>query len=426
MSLPSIDGLVWFVPEQTRPELPDEQIFIDSSGGDDSTLTFDGNRVSVGAGVPQIVLKVTTPYFGDPYNLRMSYRIFKGDEPLTEWKALEENRAIAIPLHGGGNYTLRVRKANGFGKNNYSEMQVTIAVGRRWHETWWFRGIAVAAVLLLFYGILRQRIKAIKKQNLLLEAKVRERTEHLEKTLGVLSDSEKHLEQQVRLHIHMIASISHDIRTPVKHMSYALDYSQSLIEANNLDSAISFMKQLKLAVENMYHMVDNLVNFIKPELRGGYNTLSEVGLRDLIEEKVSLFRPIANASNGAIQVDVAPGETVLTDPKLLGIIVHNLIDNAIKIREGNRVKIYTRHEEAGMHLIFEDIGPGMPSELLTWLNAVDPDEHTNLPVGYEGLGLLLLKQISKFLRLELYVKNNPGACIHLFFGKDNATETTHR
>ena len=34
-------------------------------------------------------------------------------------------------------------------------------------------------------------IKAIKRQNLALEVKVRERTEHLEKTLGVLIESEK-------------------------------------------------------------------------------------------------------------------------------------------------------------------------------------------------------------------------------------------
>jgi signal transduction histidine kinase len=275
----------------------------------------------------------------------------------------------------------------------------------------------VAIVLLLFYGILRQRVNAIKRQNLALEVKVRERTEHLEKTLGVLSDSEKQLEQQVRLHMHMIASISHDIRTPVKHMSYALDYSQALIRENKLDSAVTFIKQLKQGVESMYHMVDNLVNFMKPEVRGAGSAATQVKLHELISEKVVLFKQIATASNADIQLEIAPEETVFTDPKLLGIIVHNLVDNAIKIRFGNTLKIYVRREDADLRLVFEDNGPGMPPELLNWLNAANPGEDANLPTGYEGMGLLLLKKISQFLRLDLYVTNNPGASVHLVFRK---------
>lgn len=413
VSFPSFNGLVWFVPERIRPELPTQQIFMDYGGGEDSMFVFERGKISVKAGVPQIVVNVTTPYFGDPYNLRMSYQIFKGSQPITEWRALEESRSIAIPFQGGGNYMLHVRKINGFGKGNQSEMHFSISVEKKWHETWWFRGVLATAVLLLFYGILRQRVRIVKRQNQALEIKVRERTEHLEKTLSVLSDSEKQLEQQVRLHIHMIASISHDIRTPVKHMAYALDYSQALIEENKPDSAIAFIKQLKLAVGNMYHMVDNLVNFIKPGVRGVSSTVIPVNLHELISEKVLLFKQIAEASNAVIEVNVNTEEIVLADSKLLGIIIHNLIDNAIKVRHGNTLRIYLRHQEANLHLIFEDNGPGMPAELMNWLNQADHIDNSSLPAGYEGLGLLLLKQISKLLRIELYVANNPGATIQL-------------
>ncbi|HWV33434.1 MAG TPA: two-component regulator propeller domain-containing protein [Dyadobacter sp.] len=423
VSLPSINGLVWFVPELVQPEVPKQQIYIDEPDGDDSTFVFDQGRISVKAGVPQIVLNVTTPYFGDPYNLKMSYRLLKGNEPMTDWKVLDESRSIAIPFQGGGNYTLRVRKVNGFGTGSHSEWDFAVSVEKQWHETWWFRGLVASAILLLFYGILRQRVKAIERQNQALEIKVRERTEHLEKTLSVLSESEKQLEQQVRLHMHMIASISHDIRTPVRHMSYALDYSQTLINDNKLDSAVSFIRQLKQAVENMYHMVDNLVNFIKPEVSGAGNTATSVKLSDLINEKVSLFGQIAAANNADIQVDLAPEEIVSTDPKLLSIIIHNLIDNAIKARDRNTLRIYVRHEDTDLRLIFEDSGPGMPPELMNWLNATSPED-ANLPAGYEGLGLLLLKQVSKLLRLDIYVTNTPGASVHMIFKKSNLPKTT--
>jgi signal transduction histidine kinase len=419
VSFPSINGLVWFVPERVRAELPDGKIFIDAPDSYDSTFTADRGKVSVQAGVRQILLKVTTPYFGEPYNLRMSYRLFKGDEPLTAWQDLEESRNISVPIPGGGKYKLVVRKLAGFGVNNYIDMQVDIDVQEQWHETWWFKGIVVTTVLLLFYIISQQRVKVIKRQNIALEEKVKERTEDLEKTLSVLSNSEKLLEQQVKLQIHMIGSISHDIRTPVKHMSYALEYSQRLIEEKKLDSLITFLKQLKQATDNMYQMIDNLVNFIKPEMGVATTAFMQVRLNELVKEKLSLFDQITKASNVNVKVDIASDQTVFTDPKLLGIIIHNVIDNAVKISNGNTLRIYVQTVTSDLHLVFEDNGPGMPSELLRWLNKIHLEEDPGLPTGYEGLGLLLVKQISKILHIQLNVTNSPGACIHLIFKNNN-------
>jgi signal transduction histidine kinase len=414
VSLPSINGLVWFVPERIRPELPRGQIFVDVSNDNDSTFTIDRNNISVRAGVPQIVLKVTTPYFGDPYNLNMSYRIFKDGEPLTAWKTLDESKSMAIPLQGGGAYQLSVRKINGFGPDNFSYKHLNINVQKQWHETWWFKIAVVIAVLLVFYGILKQRLNLIRSQNAALEAKVKERTEHLERTLHVLSDSEKQLEQQVRLHLHMIASISHDIRTPVRHMSFALDYSRALIEDNKLETAVTYMQQLKQAVDKMYHMVDNIVNFIKPEVHRKNSSLVQVNLRELVNEKASLFREMVGTGSGIVHIKIPPDEALFTDPKLLGIIIHNLIDNAFKVRDGNTVNIYSRREDGQLRLVFEDHGPGMPAGLLRWLNANEP-ENESFPTGYEGLGLMLTKEVSKVLGVQINVENSPGARIQLIF-----------
>lgn len=415
ISFPSINGLVWFVPERVRPELPNGEMFIDSPDIHDSSFVIDSGKILVKSGVPQIILKVSTPYFGEPYNLRISYRIFKGDEPLLEWQPLQENRSISVPFSGGGNYKLVVRKLGGFGVSNYSTMRLDISVSQRYYETWLFKAFVVTLVLLLFYVIMKQRLKLIKRQNVALEMKIRERTEHLEKTLSILSDSEKQLEQQVKLHIHVIASISHDIRAPVRHTSYVLEYGQRLIEEKKYDSAVTLLKQIRQAVDNMYNMIDNLVNFVKPEVRGVTNAVTQVNLGELINNKILLFEHIAAANNANINYEIAGGETILTDPKLLSIIIHNLIDNAIKIRYGSTLQIYIRRTPSDLHLIFEDNGPGLPAELIRWLNSSNSEEDSFLPAGYEGLGLLLLKQISKILHVDLNVTNRPGATIQLIF-----------
>ena len=419
VSLPSLNGLVWFVPEQVRAEQPDKQIFIDEVAVDGKSVRYDRDFISVQADVSEIILKVTTPYFGDLYNLKMSYRVSKNGKSISGWKELDENGNITMALLGGGNYTLCIRKINGFGVANYGYKNITIHVEMRWYETLWFLLLIVAVVALLFYIVLKQRVKAIRSQNQLLEAKIKERTHDLERALNVLSNSEKRLEEQLKLHIHLIASISHDIRTPIRHMSNALDHSQELIEKNEPDEAVIFIKLLRQGVDRIYMMVDNIVNFIKPEIRGNETGMVRVGLYELVNEKVSLFRQISNASYRAIDVAIPPEKTVFTDTKLLGIIVHNLIDNAIKVEEGNVIRIYTERQKGVVHLIFQDNGPGMPTELITWLNASVFDESQNLPVHYEGLGLLMVRQIAKILRLQIYVENNPGTCFHLIFIENN-------
>jgi sensor histidine kinase regulating citrate/malate metabolism len=107
----------------------------------------------------------------------------------------------------------------------------------------------------------------------------------------------------------------------------------------------------------------------------------------------------------------------MTDAKLLGIIIHNLIDNAIKIQHKNKIRIYTDYINGHLHLIFEDDGPGMPPALTQWLNSNEFFDNHNLQSQYEGIGLLMIKQISQILNLDLSVENKPGACIHVIFNE---------
>jgi signal transduction histidine kinase len=417
VSFPSINGLVWFVPEHIKAELPSGQIFIDNLNINGKASASHLKHISVQAGASEVDLKVSTPYFGDRYNLKMSYRAFRDGTPISNWKEFDENTAISIPFTAGGKYTVSIRKLNGFGPNNYGYNHLNISIDKQWFETWWFKMISALAILALFYITLKLRIRAVKKQNELLETKVNERTLDLEHTLRVLNNSEKQLEEQLRLHIHMIASISHDVRTPIRHMSYALDHTYALMEKDQINDAKNFVIQLKQGVERIYSMVDNIVNFIRPEIHGPKIGLTPVGLRDVVDEKVLLFKQIANSHYGNIVVDISPDTMIMTDAKLLGIIIHNLIDNAIKIQHKNKIRIYTDYINGHLHLIFEDDGPGMPPALTQWLNSNEFFDNHNLQSQYEGIGLLMIKQISQILNLDLSVENKPGACIHVIFNE---------
>jgi signal transduction histidine kinase len=418
VSLPSMDGLVWFVPEQVKPRLADYEINIEEADIDSSRQSLSNKTISLSDKSAELVVKVNVPYFGDVNNLKISYQILKGKKPTMEWKTLDnQNPALSVPSLDPGDYTLRIRKANGFGVNNYSYKNLKIRVEKQWYETWWFRFGILFTALSIFYGILKQRVKKISKQNLILEAKINERTQHLEEALRVLNASGKELEQRGRTQIRLIASVTHDVRNPVRHMTMALRYVQDLIEKDQLEAAISAVKKIEQNSDRIYHLVDNMISFIKPEIYRTNSDFKRANLSALVSERIQIFKEV----NGAmINLNISSEHFVNTDPTLLSVVIHNLVDNAIKAKNGNRIEISTENTDAGLYLIFSDEGPGMPTELLHWLNTTSSDENTSLPASYEGLGLLMVKEITKILKVVVHVENNPGARISLKFALDTS------
>jgi K+-sensing histidine kinase KdpD len=155
-----------------------------------------------------------------------------------------------------------------------------------------------------------------------------------------------------------------------------------------------------------------MVSFIKPE---AYRTISDfkrTNVSALVNERIQIFKDM----NGAVvTIDIPSDEFVNTDQKLLGVVIHNLADNAIKAKKGNKIEISAERRNHRLFLFFSDQGPGMPDELIDWFNTVSSEENAGLPATYEGLGLLMVKEITKILNISVHVANSPGACISLQF-----------
>lgn len=72
-------------------------------------------------------------------------------------------------------------------------------------------------------------------------------------------------------------------------------------------------------------------------------------------------------------------------------MIHNLLDKAIKIKKAGSIDIQMKKEKEKLHLVIADQGPGFSSALLNWIN----NDDSQLPEDYEGLGLLMVKEIYK-------------------------------
>jgi len=80
---------------------------------------------------------------------------------------------------GSGKYTFRVKASNNDGLWNEEGVSLRITIIPPFWQTWWFRGIAITAILLLILVVYRIRTHAIKEQSKRLEKRVEERTSKL-------------------------------------------------------------------------------------------------------------------------------------------------------------------------------------------------------------------------------------------------------
>lgn len=75
-----------------------------------------------------------------------------------------------------GSYVLILQASNANNEFNSPEKILTIKISPPWWETWWFRILSVIAMVFVVYAIVQQQSRVLKKRNLILEEKVKERT----------------------------------------------------------------------------------------------------------------------------------------------------------------------------------------------------------------------------------------------------------
>ncbi|GLU57063.1 hypothetical protein Dfri01_65240 [Dyadobacter frigoris] len=421
VSLPSMNGLVWFTPENISPELPDKSFFFDRIEIRDKISRINSDTIMLEQDPQRINLHITTPYYGNNYNTNLSYALTKsGNKPVAaDWIDLKSaDPTIRFSELSSGKYTVTVRKTNGFGQNNYSTKSITVIVPKHWYETFLFRLACAAAFMAAVFLFIRSRTRYLKKQNQELETKIKARTQSLEETLQQLQISEKELNKQMHIRTRLVASISHDIRTPIKFLIYASDKIQPMIDVQKYDQVALIGKNINISAKQINQLLENMIQYIKTQFKGEHIKFAEVFLYPLISEKITLFTPAIQEHENTFIQETSREVTVFSNNHLLGVVIHNIIDNANKFTYNGDIRVFTETHHDKLHLIIADGGPGISLNLMHWLNGDDDEKTLEVSQEFNGLGLLMVKEISSMLGIGLFVENDKGTSFHLIFNKN--------
>ena len=397
VSLPSINGLVWFSPDEIRPELPDRGIFI-------SKIEVDGMQIppkdnlELSRDFEQFRLYVTTPYFGHVNNIRMSYSIAaSGENP--RWIPLDDF-VVRLSKMSSGKYNLVIRKVNGFGVNDYTYKTIQLSIAPAWYETWWFWGLLIFLLLTVVVITVRLRTRYLIRK---------EREDNLRRHFRVISQ--------------IVAAVNHDIQTPLHYVMYSLKQINShLHKQSDSNQMITKMSDESLNTTlRISTLTKNLLDYIKLQNKNAAarTQRSHLGAFELVSDTCKMFLAIADTKNINIFNEVDHNLKIYSDPNLLAIVIHNFLDNALKISKSN-VHISSSSLIHRKQIVIEDDGDGMPESLLIWLNKSYKSYEEWLRVSaypeQDGIGLVIVKDLCVLLNIKIVATaTGKGSVIRLVF-----------
>ncbi len=143
-------------------------------------------------------------------------------------------------------------------------------------------------------------------------------------------------------------------------------------------------------------------------------TLSEAGTDDADLEPVDLGELVADTvdslsadSGGTVAVDIPGGLTVRSQPVLLGVVVENLVENALQHVPDADVTVRAVAEGDEVALSVTDDGHGIPDHEL---GVLDRGEETPLSHG-SGMGLWLVSWATTTLGADLEFDTSDGTTV---------------
>ncbi len=390
-AFPSMQGVVLFNPDSARPELPAGKLFIDQ-------VFLDGMPAKtpelsqLPPSFRRLEFLVSSPYLGNPRNLNIEYNIGGLDD---RWYPLNENNRIVLNRLKYGRYTLHLRKTAGFGTANYTTLEMPLFVVPFFYQTWWFRILIVAGLILLVLLIIKMRYRYLIRQRNRLEAEVKERTSEL-------AYHSKLMEK-------LTLMIAHDLKSPLHFMSKITTHLRHNIAQQNLQHIDRTSSELKNTADQVYQFIDGF-NLWASSFNEGF-TLNETSfaLTGLLEDFKLFFRDMLKANNNLLLIDSGP-YTLHTDRELLKIVLRNIIDNANKHNQNCSITIAATTPQPGYVAIsITDTGRGMPEGVLQSIRDRIAQASTAASIERNSrLGYQMIIDFATRLSATLDLQSKPG------------------
>ncbi len=219
-------------------------------------------------------------------------------------------------------------------------------------------------------------------------------------------DEAERLETLDQLRADFIATVSHDLRTPLTAARVGLGMLDTGFGDRLPTDERGLLADARLNIERLHRLIDDLLAY--NQLEAGVLRLERdlIDLRSVVMEALSSVHALVQDKGQRVEVDLPGPLLVSGDAQRLSQVVVNVLANAHRHTPlGTRIALSGRATGAEVMLAVSDSGPGLPPEEL---EAVFRRFHRAGGAAGSGLGLAIARGIVDLHGGRLWAESAPG------------------
>lgn len=312
--------------------------------------------------------------YQEPEMIRYAY-ILDGFEK--DWNYVTSDRRYASYTNlKPGEYTFKVKASGANGEFGTETTEIKVIIAPPFWDTAWFKGLMIVLLAGAIFGYNRWRTYNLKRQKLILEEQVKERTERINKQKEALAaqalelkDKNEELEEQQsliagqnqrlehqnkeitvqhnklkdlnkklnlvsRLRLSFFTNISHEFRTP---LTLIIGPLERLRKSEGLSSDVkTSLDTMHRNAQRLLHLINQIMDFRKIEKGKMELKVSRASIADLTKDVFTAFESLASVKNISFHYKHknVPSEVWFESRKMENIL-YNLLSNAFKYTPEN-------------------------------------------------------------------------------------------
>lgn len=392
-------GLLRHVVAQTSGDFSPRQPLLRAF----ARIGVENRRQSISATLPYDTRSLDFEFASLEYSRRARIRLESRIDGIdVDWIRAGANPSRELSGIREGKYTVRVRAVAPTGVVS-SEATLTFEVLPPWWRTRTALTLEALGILVVVFGGYRYRVRSLHRQNAMLEAKVRERTEELERASAAKTE--------------FVANMSHDIRNPLNGIvGLALALEDTRLDSRQQE----IVATLRECTTYLSSLVDDVLDFAsieagKVDLRPGAFSPA-----DLLQSIVTTLKA-DTAERGAIlriDCDATLPAALMGDAGRIQQILVNYVSNALKYAGGEiRLSAKIPAKSPGeIEFSVADRGPGITREeqavLFTKFSRLAGARRDDIPGA--GLGLAACRHLADLMGGSVGVVSEMGAGSRFF------------
>lgn len=249
------------------------------------------------------------------------------------------------------------------------------------------------------------------------------------------------LENLSRVQQRFVSDVSHELRTPLTTIRMASDVIHA--ERAQFDPTIARSAELLVSqIEKFERLLEDLLEVSRFDAEAATLSISKVDMAALLQRCVDDLEIALTEKNTVINLDLPESVTLIDgDPRRLGRIIRNLLNNAIDHCEGLPIDVVLRQDESSVAVSVRDYGVGIAPS--AWGRVFDrfwrADPSRSRVRGGTGLGLSIAKEdallhggeirmwgeLGKGAQFVLTLPRVPGETLRSFPISEIPTVATH-